>query len=246
MYELGIIGGMGPEATAEIFRRIILLTDANCDQEHISICILNKPQIPDRTEYIINNGQSPLPMIMEGINQLKRLGTKCFIIPCNTSHIFTSHFSGQEDIMFIDMIKTTKNYLRKQYKGDRICILGTIGTATARVYGCGNSDDGLDVTYPNQKIQDEVMSIILSVKANSKTTLQNKTRLIEIMGQILNEQEDCTFVLACTELSVLMSGEAIDSIKYVDAMDLLAINAIIKCGYKVNPQKTNINISVMI
>lgn len=243
MYDLGIIGGMGPEATAEIFRKIISLTVASCDQEHMKICVLNKPQIPDRTEYLINNGQSPLPLIIESINELKHLSTRFFIIPCNTSHVFASQFSDQEDITFIDMIKTTKNYLRKQSKEDKICILGTTGTVSAKVYGHGYNADKVNIIYPNKLLQSEVMDIILSVKANNKTVLQNRTRLIEIMKHILKENGDCTFVIACTELSVIMSDFIIDKINFIDAMELLAINAILKCGYKVNMQKTNICIS---
>lgn len=246
MYDLGIVGGMGPEATAELFRRIILMTDAHLDQEHISICIVNKPQILDRTEYILNNGPSPLAEILEGINELKSLGAKHFVIPCNTSHIFSDEFGKVKDIIFIDMIKTTKNYLCKQFYKEKVCILCTKGTASAKVYGYGHNYDEYDVIYPKQEIQDEIMNIILSVKANNKNTLQNRTRLIDIMKDIMKEQGNCIFVIACTELSVIISNAVISGIQYVDAMDLLAINAIIQCGYKVNTKKTNINISAII
>lgn len=233
MYDLGIIGGVGPEATAEIFRRIITLTDAKCDQEHIKICILNKPQIPDRTNYIINNGQSPLPLILEGINELKNLDVKYFIIPCNTSHIFANQFRQQNDIVFIDMVEKTKEYLKKQHHGARVCILGTQGTAKAMIYGNTHSDEEIEIFYPDKESQDELMHIILSVKANNKPILENRIRLIEIMNEIHCLQGECIFVLACTELSVIMSGESIEKIEYIDAMDVLAINAIIKCGYEV-------------
>lgn len=243
MYDLGIIGGMGPEATAEIFRRIVLLTVADCDQAHMKICILNKPQIPDRTEYLINNGKSPLPIIIEGINELKSLSTRFFIIPCNTSHIFSSEFYKSEDIVFIDMIKTTKNYLREQFKDDKICILGTTGTVSAKVYDREFNSDEINIIYPNRLLQSEVMNIILSVKANSNTIIHNRERLIEVMRKVLIENGECTFVIACTELSVIMSDLTIEGIKFIDALELLAINAILKCGYKVNIEKTNITIS---
>lgn len=241
MYDLGIIGGMGPEATAEIFKRIITLTDANCDQEHMKICILNKPQIPDRTEYIIGRGQSPLPVIMEGISELKTLGARYFIIPCNTSHIFANLFSKQKDIKFIDMIETTKRYLSKKYRGKKICILGTTGTVTSKIYGDG-CNDGIHIFYPEQDIQDEVMSIIISVKANNKSISDNKTRIINVMKEINKSQGNCIFVVACTELSVIVSGQYIDGIEYIDAMEILAINAIINCGYKINRRMTNLDI----
>ena len=67
MFDIGIIGGMGPAATAELFKRVVLYTLADKDQEHIKMCILNDSLIPDRTEYIINNGESPLFEILKNI-----------------------------------------------------------------------------------------------------------------------------------------------------------------------------------
>ncbi len=236
---------MGPEATAEIFRRIVSLTFAGCDQEHMKICILNKPQIPDRTEHLINNGPSPLPHIIEGINELRKLNTKFFIIPCNTSHIFADHFDEEKDIVFIDMVKTTRNYLQKQFGEEKICILGTTGTVSANVYGVGNGADRSCMFYPDPPLQRKIMDIILSVKANNRSILYNGELIIEIMKKILEDNGDCTFVVACTELSVILADMQIAGINFVDAMELLAINAILKCGYKVNEQKTEICISAV-
>lgn len=232
MYDLGIIGGVGPEATAEILRRIIMLTEAKSDQDHINMCILNIPRIPDRTDYIVNNGQSPLPFILQGINDLMRLGAKNFIIPCNTSHIFADQFRQQKDIVFIDMVEKTLEYLRKNHKGQRVCILGTTGTAAAKIYGNKSSAKDIDIFYPDQESQAELMQVILSVKAGNPI-LENRMRLTRVVKGIQHQNEKCIFVLACTELSVIMSGGNNENTVYVDAMDILAINAIIACGYEV-------------
>ena len=85
-YDLGIIGGMGSEATVEIYKRIIERTKHTCDQEHMRICILNNSIIPDRTNYILNNGENPLPYLNESIKDLENIGAKYFIVPCNTAH----------------------------------------------------------------------------------------------------------------------------------------------------------------
>jgi len=234
MYDLGIIGGMGSEATAEIFRRIVALTNASFDQEHMKICVLNKSQIPDRTDYLLNNGQNPLPLIIEGINELKSLNTRFFIIPCNTSHVFSDVLGDQEDIVFIDMVKTTKTYLRKQCREEKICILGTTGTISADVYNDEYSADRICMVYPNHLLQLKVMDIILSVKANNRTMMENRKRIIAIMKKIVEESGYCTFVVACTELSVIMADLKMDGFKIIDAMELLAIIAILEYGYIVN------------
>ena len=85
---IGIIGGMGPLATADLFTRIINLTDAQKDAEHIHILIDNNPHIPDRTSAILHGTESPLPYLIESANRLKSAGADFLIIPCITSHGF--------------------------------------------------------------------------------------------------------------------------------------------------------------
>ena len=91
-YDLGIIGGMGSEATVEIYKRIIERTKHKCDQEHMKICILNNSIIPDRTKCILENGENPLPYLNESIKDLENIGAKYFIVPCNTAHYFSDKF----------------------------------------------------------------------------------------------------------------------------------------------------------
>ena len=236
MYDLGIIGGMGPESTAEIFTTIIKLTWANRDQDHMKICLLNKTEVPDRTDYLLGNGESPLPYILEGIDELESLKTKHFIIPCNTAHIFADHFKKRKNITFIDMVEETRNFL-KEKKVNRICLLATNGTVAAKVYEDADNEDYFKLIYPSEDLQKEVMEIILSVKSASKSNLENKIRLINIMREVHNQHGDYTFVIACTELSTILADETISGIKFVDAMEILAINAIIKCGYKLDIER---------
>jgi aspartate racemase len=229
MYDLGIIGGVGPAATVEIFRRLVYLTAAESDQEHMQICIANNPRIPDRTEYILGRGPSPLPALLAAVADLKKLGCKHFILPCNTAHIFAPQLGAQEGIIFLDMIELAREYLKKQHRGWRICVLGTEGTAKARVYGEENAGEEPEVFYPDPGRQAGLMEVILSVKGGSRPLAENRTRL----GEILEGLDGCRFLLACTELSLVMAPEREGSFGFIDAMDILAVNAIARCGYRV-------------
>ena len=91
-YNLGIIGGMGSEATVEIYKRIIDRTVHTCDQEHIKMCILNNSIIPDRTKCILNGEESPLAYINQSIKDLESLNVEYFIVACNTAHYFAPYF----------------------------------------------------------------------------------------------------------------------------------------------------------
>ena len=86
MKTIGIIGGMGPLATADLYRKMIEGTVAEKDQDHVHVIIDSNPWIPDRTEYILHNGPSPLPEIVKSIRRLEAAGCDFLIMPCNTAH----------------------------------------------------------------------------------------------------------------------------------------------------------------
>ncbi|HDH63258.1 MAG TPA: amino acid racemase, partial [Firmicutes bacterium] len=88
MKTVGIIGGMGPEATLDLFYKIIKNTPAKKDQEHIHLIIDNYPQIPDRTQFILGKGENPLPYLLRSANLLENAGVDAICMPCNTAHFF--------------------------------------------------------------------------------------------------------------------------------------------------------------
>ncbi len=218
-YKLGILGGMGPLATAKLFERIVNLTDAKSDQDHIEMCILNNSSIPDRTKCIFENGESPVEKLNEGIKQLIEIGCENFIVPCNTAHYFKNKYIKDDRINFIDMIEETTKYLKENFNGLKICVLATIGTVMTNIYG---QDKDVNINYPCDFTQKEVMEIIYQTKAGVDM-------FDRLQNLVLSEKYD-VYLLACTELSVYK-----DKLKgnVIDAMDVLAMKAIEKCGKKV-------------
>ncbi|MBS6845315.1 MAG: aspartate/glutamate racemase family protein [Firmicutes bacterium] len=84
---IGILGGMGPLATADLFRKITLLTKASCDNDHIRVYIDSNAQIPDRTAAILHGGKDPLPQMRAALHSLEACGASCVIMPCNTAGV---------------------------------------------------------------------------------------------------------------------------------------------------------------
>lgn len=212
-YKLGILGGMGPLATAKLYERIINLTSASCDQDHIEMIILNNCKIPDRTSAIINGTASPIDSINEGINTLIQNGCENFIIPCNTAHYFKDKFILQGKINFIDMVLETKEYLKEVYPFAKVCVLATLGTVKSKIY------DSDYIYYPCENVQNEVMNIIYNTKAGLDMT--------ERLNKLITNDKYDIYLLACTELSIYkdkLNGNVID------ALDILAVKTIIKSG----------------
>ena len=85
---IGILGGMGPLATADLFEKITLLTKAETDRDHIRVYIDSNTNIPDRTAAILNGGADPVPEMADALKHLEQCGADCVIMPCNTAHYF--------------------------------------------------------------------------------------------------------------------------------------------------------------
>lgn len=228
-YDLGIIGGMGSEATVELYKRIIDRTYHTCDQEHMRICVLNNSIIPDRTKCIISGGENPLPYLNESIKDLENIKAKYFIIPCNTAHYFANGFK-YEKISFINMIEETLDYIHENYNNKKVCILATHGTINSKVYHGNSKANGLSFVYANKIEQEEIMQVITDTKSDvdRKIILNNFMKTIE---SISKREGGCLFVLACTELSLYLE-EVKKEYLAIDAMDCLVNSAIVKCGYK--------------
>lgn len=228
-YDLGIIGGMGSEATVEIYKRIVERTVHTCDQEHMKICILNKSIIPDRTASILFNNEDPSPYLQESIHELEEIKCKYFIMACNTAHYFVPSLK-YENIMFINMIEETLEYVKEYYSDKKICILSTKGTIQSNVYHGNNKAKEFSFVYANNDEQNKIMNIITNTKGNGDRNILS-SELEKIVESIIKREENCIFIIACTELSLYKSILEKEYI-VVDAMDCLVNSAIIKCGYK--------------
>ena len=116
---IGILGGMGPLATADLFHKIIELTNAAVDQDHLPIVIANIPQIPDRTAAILHGKEDPTPHLLASAERLKNAGADFMIAPCNNSHYFLKQVEASLPLPLISMIETTADALQTQGITDR-------------------------------------------------------------------------------------------------------------------------------
>ena len=220
-YRLGILGGMGPLATATLFNKLVKKEEALKDQDHIECVILNKCSIPDRTDAILFNKESPIDKLNEGINELISLGCEYFVMPCNTAHAFVSDFKNLDKIKFINMISLATSYIDNYYKNtnELVMVYCTKGTRLINVY------DSHHFIFPDNDRQDEIMDIITSIKSGNNE-LERLKKLIK--------SENKPIIFACTELSIYFDElyeyfkeNPEEDLYLFDAMDIL-INEVIK------------------
>ncbi len=198
---IGIIGGMGPLATADLFRKIVLNTKATTDQEHIKILIDNNTDIPDRTEAIINNGKNPVPQLTKSAVVLWAMGAQILVMPCNTAHYFHSEVQKNVDIPILSMIEITgKSLLKKGIK--TVGLLATEGTIKSGIYQDFFMKIGIKTIIPDEDGQSCITDLIYNgVKAGNKD--YDVTRVNEVIKSMFKCGAQ-TIVLGCTELPIAM------------------------------------------
>lgn len=227
MTKLGIIGGLGPAATAYFYSMLTDLTDAQSDQQHLEIIIYSKPQIPDRTAYILNkSAENPVPMMIEAANALVRLGVGNIAIPCVTAHSFYDEIVRSVDTPVINMLEGTIDYLRSRGV-KRAGLLSTDGMVKSGVFSELLAANDIDLLLPQADEQTQIMRTIYEYKANC---VKDATEVVCAAARMKAAGAEVV-LLACTELSLLKRDMKLDD-SHVDMLEILARNAIELSGGK--------------
>ena len=227
---IGILGGMGPLATADLFRKIVLMTKAERDSDHIRIYIDDNCFIPDRTGAILRGGENPLPQMRDSLSKLQACGADCIIMPCNTAHYFLPELKKDAKVPFISILEATADYCREMYPGKTACILGTAATLDMKLYDNALSAKGVNYVTPSDEGKKTLMRIIYDCVKAGRPVEECRADFEAVIAEGLGKGADY-FVLGCTELPI-----AADELKlpylFADPTYALARAAILYCGYE--------------
>lgn len=229
MEKLGIMGGMGPAATARLLTRIVDLTAVDCDQDHIDVTVLNRPSVPDRTAYLLGKqgAASFVPALVDMAQTLEALGCTVLATPCNTAHAREDEvIASLSRARMVDMPRETAAFLC-DLDCSKVGVLATDGTLAAGVYQRACLEAGLHMMVPDAAAQEGVMRIIYDgVKAGRDVS---EGAICAMLDSLVDEGCD-GIVLGCTELSVLPVLAVYEGVFVVDALDVLAWRCARECG----------------
>jgi len=236
---IGILGGMGPEATAYLFELIIKNTKAVKDQEHIPVLIYSNPKIPPRTDAILEKGPSPLPLLVEGARILRQAGADFIVMPCVTAHYYCQDLVKQENILFLNLLDETLFYVKKNLPAlTRIGLIASTGTLHSRLFHETFAKENIQVIGPSKEEQEQVMEAIFGNKGiKAGFTSGAAQESIQAIARKLIQRGAESVIAGCTEIPLVLKQEDL-SVPLLDPLRIIALKSIEEAGYKILPKKS--------
>lgn len=218
---VGIIGGMGPEATVDLMSRVIKATSALDDIDHIRMLVDNNPKVPSRIRALIEkNGESPLDCLRDMARRLEDWGVDFLAIPCNTAHYYHREVQAAVNIPLLDMIDLSVSYLTSQIPDLKaVGLLASSAVFDLELYKHRFADADINIMTISPEDQEKVMGVIRKIKTSSYDI--EIVKIIQDVVNSLEKQGAQAFLIACTELSII-GGQLKSKSKIFDASQILA------------------------
>ena len=226
---IGILGGMGPMATADLYIKILAMTKADRDCDHIRIYIDSDGQIPDRTAALLYGGEDPVPEMACALRNLVNCGADCIVMPCNTAHCFLPRLQALTDTPILDMSRIAARRCMELFPGKKPAILGTRGMLATGLYAGVMEELGMDFLIPSDEEQGILMHLIYDV-VKACRPMEPEMESWRGLLEGLRERGAEVFILACTELPILANTLELEG-PFLDPTEELARAAVQFCGY---------------
>ena len=215
---IGVIGGMGPQATVLLQQRLITGITAYDDMSHVPLLVDMNPQIPSRLDWILKKqGRDPGPVLADMARTLESAGAQALAMPCNTAHFYAPTITKAVGIPLLNMIELAGAHIVSSVgDGGRVGILGSPATQEIKLFKQAFATLGLDVVYPTQ--DEPLLSAIRRIKSTGETQQDHDT--LQAAGQDCMQQGATCLLVGCSEFS-LIAHAVTASVPVIDSLDVL-------------------------
>lgn len=233
---LGVLGGMGPEATAHFYRLVVRNTLAAGDQEHIPVVIWADPAVPDRTEAVLGSGPSPVPALLKGLRALRRAGADFAVIPCLTAHVFLGALRAARILPIVSLIEETSRFLRRSRPPVRRAgILASSGTIASGLFQRELAGAGIEALIPGTADQSLIMEAVYGPKGIKAGRVRGEPKkLLLSAADRLRRRGARVLIAGCTEIPLALRPEDV-GLPLLDPMILAARACVRKAGGRLRP-----------
>lgn len=223
---VGVLGGMGPEATVDFFHKLTVHTPAKLDQQHLHVIIYSNPRVPDRTAAILNNGESPVPFLLEGCESLESAGADFIVIPCVTAHYFLNELRKEINLPILSILDTVAEDISEYDPRVRtVGLIGTSGTVKSEMFQKRMGADGVKNLVCSERDQEKVMQAIYGIKAGvDKQKIHGE---LSFIAKKLIDSGAEGILAGCTEIPLCLTQEDM-AVPFFDPLLILARHTIIR------------------
>ena len=215
---LGVLGGMGPAASADFMRLMVIKAPASIDQEHPKIILFSNPSTPDRTAYILGKGPDPEPDLIAGLQTLSGWGADILCVTCNTAHYYIDGFRESIDKPIVHICDETVR-ASKERSPEGAWLTATLGTMKTGIYQKHAEAVGYTFLEPDAKYQPDIHEVTDLVKAGK---YEEAGKLLRKVCKKLWKEKRVPIVAACTELPIAYSYTGLPEDMCVSSLDALA------------------------
>jgi len=224
---LGVLGGMGPMASAAFMARLTALTDAATEQQHVPAILWSDPRVPDRPAGHAGTGKDPFPWMLHGIRQMEQAGAGAIAIPCNTAHLWYDQLVASTSLPVLHIVRSVIAELQRQgIMRGRIGLLGTAATLSSGLYQRELEHQGYEcVLLAQDALLQYCAESIRLVKLNQTVAaFEPAAQSVRMLG----DRGVDVVVLGCTELPLALPHARRPSlgVPVIDSIDALALAAI--------------------
>lgn len=226
---VGVLGGLGPMASVYFYEMVVRMTDAKTDQEHVDMIISNRATTPDRTAYIVGESEeNPAFALIDDSKKLAKYGVDFLVMTCNTAHYFYKKISESVGIPVVNIVEETIKYAKKTGH-KKLGILATTGNIKTKLYQSMCEEHDIEYLVLDDNRQKQVMEIIYDdIKTGNPADMDKFNSLVDYL-----KENNCDgVILGCTELSILKNDNNLDGDFYIDSLEVLARETIIRSGRK--------------
>jgi len=222
---VGVLGGMGPEATLDFFRRVIGYTPARTDQDHLHLIIDNDPSVPNRNDAIAGTGPSPAPQLAAMARRLADAGADFLVIACNSAYAFESAVREATPIPLVSIVDETARELAQKHPGSRkVGLLAASACLKAHLYQRAFDGLGVETIEPRDTELDAFMQALYPIKAGERGA-DITTRMAAIADALIDRGAEI-IVAACTEVPLVLPAERVAR-PLLDSTDVLAARTVL-------------------
>ncbi|MCE5202358.1 MAG: amino acid racemase [Synergistaceae bacterium] len=223
---LGVLGGMGPAASAEFMKILAEKVPAGMDQDHPVVYMLSDPKIPDRSRAIVGDGKSPESQIRGDLEKLIEWGAEVLAVPCNTAHYFIDRFRSELSVPLVHIVEATLEEAVKNAP-DGAWMVSSLGTVRAGIYQTAAEKMGYRLFIPPEDIQRQMQEVITFVKSGD---IKNAAQKMEASVDALWRIKEISIITACTELPLAYDASSLPLERNISSLNALADACIKEIG----------------